>query len=182
MELNEKRQIYIDEAVEEMASTIREITVKCGKCEYYKDGSCLNPIDLGCDINEDILNECDALYNAGYRKIADDHARQCTCYALGCQMAESLKKNAAKGIFADINNSLNKIQHLINEGIAKSVWEQDEESKKAYGNASAVVDAIRTCIYYIVEKYEGNTGEWKSPVWTGEMWKEYREKYTEETK
>ena len=63
-----EKQIDIDIAVEEMASTIREITVKCGKCEYYKDGSCLKPVNVGCGINEDILNECDALYNAGYRK------------------------------------------------------------------------------------------------------------------
>lgn len=66
--MSKEKQIDIDIAVEEMASPVREITVKCGKCEYYKDGSCLKPIDIGCDINEDILNECEALYNAGYRK------------------------------------------------------------------------------------------------------------------
>ena len=66
--MSREKQIDIDIAVEEMASAIREITVKCGKCEYYKDGSCLKPIDMGCDINEDILNECDTLYTAGYRK------------------------------------------------------------------------------------------------------------------
>lgn len=66
--MSRDKQIDIDIAVEEMASIIREIMVKCGKCEYYKDGSCLKPIDLGCDINEDVLNECDAFYNAGYRK------------------------------------------------------------------------------------------------------------------
>lgn len=66
--MSREKQVDIDIAVEEMASAIREIMVKCGKCEYYKDGSCLKPIDVGCDINEDILNECDALYNRGYRK------------------------------------------------------------------------------------------------------------------
>ena len=66
--MSKEKQIDIDIAVEAMASVIREITVKCGKCEYYKDGSCLKPIDIGCNINEDILNECDALYNANYRK------------------------------------------------------------------------------------------------------------------
>jgi len=66
--MSEEKQIYIDEAVEEMASAIREITTSCGKCEYYKDGSCLKPIDIGCGENEDILNECDALYSKGYRK------------------------------------------------------------------------------------------------------------------
>jgi hypothetical protein len=40
----------------------------------------------------------EALYNAGYRKIYDDHQRQCTCYALGCQMAEGLKKKVAREI------------------------------------------------------------------------------------
>lgn len=48
--MSKDRQIDIDIAVEEMASTIRKITVKCGKCEYYKDGSCLNPSNVGCDI------------------------------------------------------------------------------------------------------------------------------------
>lgn len=66
--MNKETQIDIDITVEAMASVIREITVKCGKCEYYKDGSCLKPIDIGCNINEDILNECDALYNANYCK------------------------------------------------------------------------------------------------------------------
>ncbi|MBP3573916.1 MAG: hypothetical protein J6J71_04840 [Prevotella sp.] len=65
-ELREKR-IYADEVVEEMASAIREITTKCGKCEYYKDGSCLKPIDMGCGDNEDILISCDAIYEKGFR-------------------------------------------------------------------------------------------------------------------
>ena len=47
------------------------------------------------------------LYNAGYRKIYDDHQRQCTCYALGCQMAEQLKREVAEEIFADIHESIN---------------------------------------------------------------------------
>lgn len=65
--MDRENQIYADEVVEEMASAIREITTKCGKCEYYKDGSCLKPIDLGCDTNEDILNSCDAIYEKGFR-------------------------------------------------------------------------------------------------------------------
>ena len=57
-----------DKQIEEMASAVRERTVACNKCEYYKEGSCLKPIDLGCDDNEDILNLCDAIYEIGYRK------------------------------------------------------------------------------------------------------------------
>ena len=71
MELNKDKQIDIDIAVEEMASAVREITVACNKCEYYKEGSCLKPIDLGCDDNEDILNSCDAIYEKGYRKASE---------------------------------------------------------------------------------------------------------------
>lgn len=69
------KRIYNDEAIEEMASAVREITTACGKCEYYKDGSCLKPIDLGCNDNEDILNVCDALNEKGYCK-ANDLARE----------------------------------------------------------------------------------------------------------
>ena len=69
--MSRDKQIYIDEAVEGMASAIREITTKCGKCEYYKDGSCLKPIDIGCNENEDILNCCDAIYEKGYRKTSE---------------------------------------------------------------------------------------------------------------
>jgi hypothetical protein len=46
------------------------------------------------------------LYNAGYRKIYDDHQRQCTCYALGCQMAEELKSDVAREIFEEIEKLL----------------------------------------------------------------------------
>ena len=66
--MSKELQIYIDEAVEEMASAIRPIMVKCGKCEYYNDGDCRKPVNMDCDINEDIFIECDALYEAGYRK------------------------------------------------------------------------------------------------------------------
>ncbi len=65
--MSRDKQIDIDIAVEEMAGAVREITVACSKCEYYKDGSCLKPIDLGCDTNEDILLSCDAIYEKGFR-------------------------------------------------------------------------------------------------------------------
>ena len=88
--MSEEKQIYIDEAVEEMATAIRPIMTKCGKCEYYKDGSCIKPIYTDCDINEDILNECDAFYNAGYRKqnegewiIKGNYFQRLVCTACG---------------------------------------------------------------------------------------------------
>ena len=60
-----------NEQIEEMASAVRERTVVCNKCEYYKEGSCLKPVDLGCNDNEDILNLCDAIYENGYRKASE---------------------------------------------------------------------------------------------------------------
>ena len=45
------------------------------------------------------------LHNKGYRKIYDDHQRQCTCYALGCQMAEQLKREVARDIIADLERA-----------------------------------------------------------------------------
>lgn len=69
--MNQEKQIDIDIAVEEMASAVRENTVACNNCEYYKEGSCLKPIVLGCNENEDILNLCDTIYEKGYRKASD---------------------------------------------------------------------------------------------------------------
>ena len=48
-------------------------------------------------------NLSEHLVDKGYRKIYDDHQRQCTCYALGCQMAEQLEKKVAEKIFAEID-------------------------------------------------------------------------------
>ena len=49
------------------------------------------------------VETAESLYESGYRKIYDDHERQCTCYALGCQMAEELKREVAEEIFAEID-------------------------------------------------------------------------------
>ena len=47
-----------------------------------------------------------------YRKIYDDHERQCICYALGCQMAEGLKRKVAEEIFAEIKKRLDMYSHI----------------------------------------------------------------------
>lgn len=44
----------------------------------------------------------DALYTAGYRKVHDDYAIQCVCYALGCQAAEKIKTEVAREISEEI--------------------------------------------------------------------------------
>lgn len=66
---SESEQIEeMDKTVEEMATVIRAITIKCGECECYKDGHCFLPFPEICGENDDICSVCEALYNAGYRK------------------------------------------------------------------------------------------------------------------
>ena len=63
--------------------------------------------------DEDLIFEvAKALVNAGYRKISDDHQRQCTCYALGCQMAAGLKKDVAREIFEEIEKAHEECIHI----------------------------------------------------------------------
>ena len=51
------------------------------------------------------------LYNAGYRKVDEDYAIQCTCYALGCQMAEKIKEKVITEFKAIVK------QELIDKGL-----------------------------------------------------------------
>lgn len=106
--MSRDKQIDIDIAVEEMASAVRERTVACNKCEYYKEGSCLKPIDLGCNENEDILNQCDAIYENGFRnlretarKIFDEIENLCSTdgFHLFCSIARfaELKEKYTEG-------------------------------------------------------------------------------------
>lgn len=65
-------------------------------CQYKADdGTCIVTL-RECDHNCAYIQYGKTFYNAGYRKIRDDHQRQCTCYALGCQMAEDLKRDVAR--------------------------------------------------------------------------------------
>ena len=76
-----------DKQIEEMAKAVCHLDRTCDECMTSF--------------------ECKAMmyakrfYDAGYRKIYDDHQRQCTCYALGCQMAEELKRKVAREIFEE---------------------------------------------------------------------------------
>ena len=85
-----------EKQIEEMAKDLCRLPDTCEKCL----------------VGTITRSECTArkyaerAYNAGYRKIYDDLQRQCTCYALGCQMAEELKKDVARGIFAEIEKKV----------------------------------------------------------------------------
>ena len=105
-----------DKQIKEMMQTLnyccneydengRHIRNKCNSydCEYWsEDNHCC------CSYGR---KEAEHLYNAGYRKIYDDNQRQCTCYALGCQMAEQLEKKVAEEIFAEIEKITVKYRH-----------------------------------------------------------------------
>jgi methanogenic corrinoid protein MtbC1 len=81
--------------VEEMA---RDMCDGCREAVLTED--CPNTVCDGVRLHAEVL------YAKGYRKIADDHARQCTYYALGCQMAEGLKRKVAEEIFAEIEEGI----------------------------------------------------------------------------
>ena len=81
-----------DKQINEMAKVI---------CNCYDNGIC-NIDEKPCDYECGSKQNAYELYNAGYRKISDDHQRQCTCYDLGCQMAEGLEKKVAAEIFEEI--------------------------------------------------------------------------------
>ena len=78
-----------DKQIEEMAKDFCALNMPCEECHLYK-------------------NRCHAkkyatrAYNAGYRKIEEDPFRRCTCLALGCDIADDLKREVAEEIFAEI--------------------------------------------------------------------------------
>lgn len=134
---------------------------------------------LECEFKHGMCGEyklAKTLYEEGYRKIYDDYQRQCTCYALGCQMAEELKRGLTTHIFIDINNMFEKINYRITDGLFTATMKQDEESQKLYTQAQSIVNTIRDCIRYTIrDRYikDGNTKDWTPPTWTSEMWKDF---------
>jgi hypothetical protein len=102
-----------DKQIEEMCEVLRKNAESCKTCDWYAEGLCIG----NCELAEDNQTVCETLYNAGYRKIYDDNQRQCTCYALGCLMAEQLEKKVAEKIFAEIEN--NAYTYGINFVISK---------------------------------------------------------------
>lgn len=71
----------------------------------------LRKAESWCEL-DGVLNRYQTVKNLskmGYRKISDDHQRQCTCYALGCQMAEELKRKVAMEIFEQIDDTMELI-------------------------------------------------------------------------
>lgn len=83
----------VDTTIEEMMAAIRPIMVKCSKCEYHKNGDCRKPINMNCDINEDLYLECDTFYEAGYRKGSD----------VALKVIEEIEKIAMTKINADLS-------------------------------------------------------------------------------
>ncbi len=70
------------------------------------------------------------LHKMGYRKIHDDHQRQCACYALGCQMAEELKREVAKEIFETVDSTIDLICAMT--GVDIVAFGKYAELKKKY--------------------------------------------------
>lgn len=102
-----------DKQIEEMAKVIR------GYARDYDDDI------YGC---EDHLAHY--LTEAGYRKIYDDHQRQCTCYALGCQMAEELEKKVAREFIEAVDSMMECVTAMT--GLSLTYYGKYAELKKKY--------------------------------------------------
>lgn len=79
------------------------------------------------------------LYDNGYRKIYDDHERQCTCYALGCQMAEELEKKVAKKFIEAVDSMMECVCAMT--GLTLTYYGEYAELKKKYESEKENVDA-----------------------------------------
>ena len=80
------------------------------------------PIELAGAIATD-------LYNKGYRKVDEDYAIQCTCYYLGCQMAEKIKEKVIAEFKAIVK------QDLIDKGFYLAITKNalDKAEKEILG-------------------------------------------------
>ena len=71
-----------------------------------------------------------ALTSKGYRKIDDDHKRQCTCYALGCQMAKRLEEKVAKEFISAVDETIELLCAMYGDNII--ICGKYAELKKKY--------------------------------------------------
>ena len=101
----------MEKQIEEIERALNDLEAEYSEIfkEWFYDNK-------GQKIDREFLFFAKGLYDAGYRKIYDDHQRQCTCYARGCQMAESLKTEVAEEIFAEIENALGLLRKAVAEG------------------------------------------------------------------
>ena len=106
-----------DKQIEEMAKIICGVTSGCEHC-MFNYNTCFERKDA------------EEIYNAGYRKIYDDHQRQCTCYALGCQMAEELEKKVAREFIEAVDSMMECVTAMT--GLSLTYYGKYAELKKKY--------------------------------------------------
>ena len=82
-----------DKQIEEMAKML------CEDCARAVAPCSLNRTGRMCI---SVQEQAEALYNAGYRKIYDDHHKQVSCYTLGCKEGDKIAQQVAEEIFAEI--------------------------------------------------------------------------------
>ena len=106
-----------EKQIEELARSFCGLsaTLKCSECSYE------------CFQKEYARKA----FEAGYRRIYDDHQRQCTCYALGYQMADSIEKKIATKIFTEVERVFGGTTAMwLNSRYSQ--WEDYEKLKKKY--------------------------------------------------
>ena len=93
------------------------------------------------------------LVNAGYRKIHDDNAIQCVCYALGCQAAEKIKSDVAREIFAEIQAEIKAALDSNYKALP-----QVEMSEELWSCVRGKIDCLRGLDDFIDELKKKYTG------------------------
>ena len=86
-----------------------------------------------CDLTTCVHCMAEILYKKGYRKVEEDSFRRCTCLALGCDIADDLKRDVAREIFEEIEASA-KVKYWRGGGLVvfEVNGEDFAELKKKY--------------------------------------------------
>ena len=108
--MNEEKQI------EELARSFCGFsnTLKCSECSYE------------CYQKEYARKA----FEAGYRRIYDDHQRPSACYALGCQMADSIEKKVAGEFIEAVDQMMELVVAMT--GCSFTYFGKYAELKKKY--------------------------------------------------
>ena len=89
--------------------------------EFIKREDALNAIKAirsvcGCsaidrDDAENAIMDCPTSDVAPKGEVHDDHHKQATCYALGCQEGDKIKQEVAREIFKEIDKAVERLYH-----------------------------------------------------------------------
>ncbi len=142
-----------EKQIEEMEIALREAQHELDKAWH----ECLH--NKGTQPRREFLFTAQYLVeNKGYRKIHDDNAIQCVCYALGCQAAEKIKAEVAREIFDDAHDMLLKMLRDVDKELTKAMISNDETTALAYASTKETIRCVMLYIDICKKKYTEGEG------------------------